>query len=210
VAAEATPDPRDGLAVLAQQDPVIAAAIERVGIPPDRRRPCAFDTLVRVVVGQQLSVKAAATIYGRLEDLLGGPPNPAGLRAQTDTALRSVGLSKSKLASLRDLSDAAVRGELNVGGLASLDNEAVAAHLLPRRGVGPWTVDMMLLFSLGRPDVWPTGDLGVRAGLQRLLRLPYRPTPKQTEAFGARWAPHRSSVAMLCWRLLHVEGPHEG
>ena len=194
---------------MAKTDPVIASALQRVGELPDRRTDSSFAALVRIVAGQQLSVKAAATIYGRLEALLGGPPTADNLNLHNDDALRAVGLSRAKVASLRDLSRAVHGGELDIAALASMPCDEVRSQLLLRKGVGPWTVDMVRLFMLGRPDVWPTGDLGVRAGLQRLLNLPERPDAAQAEGLGARWVPHRSGIALLCWRLLHDDGPFD-
>ena len=203
------PDPRDTLLLLAKADPLVAAALERVQPLPDRRRPCTYATFARIVAGQQLSVKAAASIYGRLEHVAGGCVEAAQILSLDDDALRGAGLSRAKVAALRDLANAVQSGVLDLGSLPTQSDEDVRTQLLARRGIGPWTVDMVQLFVLGRPDVWPVGDLGVRAGLQRLLTLPQRPSPKEAETLGQRWAPHRSGIALLCWRLLHVEGPFD-
>ncbi|MEN0060709.1 MAG: DNA-3-methyladenine glycosylase 2 family protein [Myxococcota bacterium] len=178
-----------------------------MGAFPDRRRPCTLASIVRIVAGQQLSVKAAAAIYDRLEGLLGGPPTPQRVARHEDAALREIGLSRAKVAALRDLCAAEDRGDLDLAGLPAMTDDEVHAHLIPRRGVGPWTVDMVRLFLLGRPDVWPVGDLGVREGLRHLMELETRPTVAQATALGEPWAPYRSGVALLCWRLLYVDDP---
>ncbi|MEO0600429.1 MAG: DNA-3-methyladenine glycosylase 2 family protein [Myxococcota bacterium] len=204
------PDPRDTLEALAERDPVVAAAVVHVGSLPDRRRACTLASLIRIVTGQQLSVNAAAAIYERLEHLIGGPPTAERLAAHDDDALRAIGLSRAKVASVRDLGAADLRGDLDLASLPSMTDDEVYEHLIVRKGVGPWTVDLVRLFLLGRPDVWPVGDLGVRAGLQHLLGLDARPDVARARELGARWAPFRSGAALLCWRLLYVDDPFLG
>lgn len=189
------------LQALAVRDPAIAAALVQVGPPPSRSKPLTFDNLCRVIVGQQLSVRAAATIVGRLHALPGGVQTPAALRAQPIEALRSVGLSGQKARYMHALAEAVDSGTLDLAALPSLDDEAAIAQLTAVKGFGRWSAEMVLLFMLDRPDVWPVGDLGVRVGVGRLLGLAERPDVATAQAAGESWRPHRSAVAMFCWHL---------
>lgn len=189
------------LHALAAHDAAIAAALQLVGPPPDRRKPLSFANLGRVITGQQLSVKAAATIDARLHALPGGVATPAAVLAQPETALRGAGLSGQKVRYLRALAEALETGALDLDALPTLDDEAAIERLTAIKGLGRWSAEMVLMFMLDRPDVWPVGDLGVRVGVGRLLGLRNRPEPAVVQAAGERWRPHRSSVAMLCWHL---------
>ena len=186
---------------LAARDQAIARALALVGPPPARSKPLTFDNLARVIVGQQLSVKAAATISARLHALPGGTDTPAAVLAQPVEALRSAGLSGPKSRYLQALAEAVADGRLDLDALPQLNDEDAIARLTAVKGFGRWSAEMVLMFMLDRPDVWPIGDLGVRVGVGRLLQQSERPDLATMAAAGERWRPHRSAVAMLCWHL---------
>ncbi len=172
---------------------------ERVrGRPPD-----AYGALVRSITGQQLSVKAAATIYGRVTDLYGGhTPTPAELIATAPADLRTAGLSGAKAAYLRDLAEKVEAGELDLAALPQLDDEEVSAQLIQVKGLGQWTIDMFLMFHLGRPDVLPVGDLGIRNAAVKAYRLRKLPTPDRLKRLARPWRPYRTLACMYLWESL--------
>ncbi|HUF12701.1 MAG TPA: hypothetical protein VMN78_06365 [Longimicrobiales bacterium] len=186
-----------------REDPAFGPLVERVG--PVRLRPRrgnAFESLAAAIVYQQLAGKAALAIHGRFVEALGGEVTPARVLAAPDATLRAAGLSAAKLAAVRDLALRSGNGEVPLEGLDALDDDAVIASLVRVRGIGSWTAHMYLMFDLARPDVWPSGDLGVRAGLGRVLGLPAAPTPREMELIGVGYRPWRSAVAWYCWRAL--------
>ncbi|MFL5842595.1 MAG: DNA-3-methyladenine glycosylase family protein [Thermoleophilaceae bacterium] len=173
-------------------------AARRRGRPPD-----AYGTLVRSITGQQLSTKAAATIYGRLTDLYGGhAPTPEQIIATDPDQLRAVGLSGAKAAYLRDLAEHIVDGELPIDRLAEMPDDEVFAALIAVKGLGRWTVDMFLMFHLGRPDVLPVGDLGLRRAMQVNYGLGELPKPAQMEQIAEAWRPHRTLGSLYLWESL--------
>jgi len=194
---------RDSLDRLADADADIAATLAGIGYPPERRMSAGFPALLRIIVGQQLSTKAAATIWRRLEIAMNGAPDPAGLLALEDAALRAAGLSRAKVLYARGLAEAVLEGRLDPAGLAALPDDETQSAITALKGFGPWSANMYLMFALGRPDIWPADDLGVREGLRRIRRLDARPTVTETRALGEDWTPHRSAAAMLCWHILH-------
>lgn len=190
---------------LAKADPRLAAVIREVGphgLSPRRGR---YASLCRSIVGQQLSTKAAATIYARFKETCGGWVTPARVSALSDAQLRAAGFSRSKVACVRDLTRAVHEGELRLDRLGRLDDEAVAAQLLPIRGIGPWSVDMFLMFVLARPDVLPVGDLGIQNGLARMHGLRKRPDPERMVALTRGWQPYRSIGSWYLWRGLEAD-----
>jgi len=192
---------------VARTDADVAEALEIHGVPDERRSgPPGFGHLLKVIAGQQLSVKAAATIHGRLLDRIGDPPSPKALLEQDDASLRSIGLSRQKIGYARGLADAIRDGRFDPESLDERSDAEVIEALTALKGFGVWSAQMVLLFSLGRPDVWPIDDLGVRAGLQRLKGLSYRPDRTEADRIGTRWAPHRSAMALLMWHL-HGQPP---
>ena len=197
---------RTSLDKLAACDPRIAKAIEQVGYPDSRRRKHGFDPLVRIVVGQQVSTHAARAIAGRLVDTVGGQLTAQAIISASDESLRSAGLSRQKVSYLRALSEAVHNDTLPIDALPQLTDADVVSLITAVRGFGEWSAHMYLMFSLGRPDVWPVGDLAVRAGFGRLLGLEERPTPKQTQILAEAFAPHRSALALLCWKY-YSEAP---
>jgi len=164
-----------------------------------------FRTLVRAIVGQQLSTQAAATIFGRLEALVGpfDGEAPSRLLHQTVEALRAVGLSAAKVASVRDLAGR-VQGDLDLARIARASDEEIVEALTTVRGVGRWTVEMLLVFELGRPDVLPVSDLGIRKGMQRVRRLRSLPEPEAVERHAEVYRPFRSVGSFYLWRALEV------
>jgi len=199
------PDLQDKMTSLARRDPVVASLVDAHGLPP-RRRPVhgsrRFGELVKSIVYQQLAGNAAATIHGRLVAALGGRVTPQGVVAADPEVLASCGLSRAKAASIRDLAEKVIAGQVSLERIGRLSDDEVVEHLCQVRGIGPWTADMFLLATLGRLDVWPTGDYGVRAGFARAWQLPATPTPKELEVMGEPFRPYRSLVAWYCWRVV--------
>lgn len=190
---------------LGASDPVLAALVARHG-PPPRRRPVRsdrrFGSLVETIVYQQLAGRAAATIHGRLLTAMDGSVTPDAVLAAPDELLASCGLSRAKAASIRDLADRVSSGAVVLEQIGRLSDEEVEDHLTRVRGIGPWTAQMFLLGTLGRLDVWPTGDYGVRAGFARAWGLGQIPTPNELSELGEPFRPYRSLVAWYCWRVV--------
>jgi len=186
--------------VLARRDPVLRDLMRAHGPCGlgDAQHADPFRALVRAIVGQQLSTKAAATIAGRLEALVEGTVSPAALGAQPDGRLRAVGLSGQKLGYLRDLCRRVDDGSLRLDALDALGDEEVIEALTAVKGIGRWTAEMFLMFRLHRPDVLPVGDLGIVKALQRVYRMRRTPTPARMLQIGERWRPYRS---VACWYL---------
>ena len=190
---------REQLTELAGRDPQVKAALDTVGFPPERVRDQSFGIFLRVIMGQQLSVKAAATIFERVEALVNGNLEPDAFNDIDDDALRTAGLSKQKITYLRSLCDTVRDGTLDIEKLPTQSDEDAVTAITAVKGLGVWSAHMYLLSSLGRPDIWPVGDLAVRVGVGRIVELDERPTEKQTLAIGERWRPYRSSMALLAW-----------
>lgn len=186
-------------AALAAADARLGAAIARLGAPPPRIRSRGPETLLRAIIGQQVSVKAAASIWARLEALVGGDAGDvAALAALPVDALRGAGLSGQKASYAHALAGAVLSGALDFGALPEDDEDAIAA-LTAVKGVGRWTAEIYLLFAEGRGDVFPGGDLAVQIELARLLGAAERPGERETRRLAAPFAPHRGTLAMLCW-----------
>jgi DNA-3-methyladenine glycosylase II len=198
----------EGLEHLRSSDDTLAGVIDAHG-PLDlesrvRGRPQdAYGALLRAIVGQQLSVAAARTIYGRFTDLFGGhTPTPEELLEVDPDTLRGVGLSRAKANYVRSLAEHVISGELELDRLDELSDERVAAEVTAIKGLGQWTADMFLIFHLGRPDVLPVGDLGVRRAVERLYGLEGLPSAAELEALGERWRPYRSLASLYLWESL--------
>lgn len=162
-----------------------------------------YGALVRSIIGQQLSVKAARSIHGRVAAIFGGrTPEPAELLAADPEELRAAGLSYAKVSFLRDLAERIVDGELKVRRLAELSDEDVAEQLLQVKGIGRWTVDMFLMFHLGRPDILPVGDLGIVRAVERAYGLAQAPKPDELTRIAAPWQPHRTLACLYLWESL--------
>jgi DNA-3-methyladenine glycosylase II len=198
---------------LRSADPVLAGLIERFGGAAEvraargRRPGDAYGALVRAIVGQQLSTKAARSIFARLVEHFGGhTPTPRELLdAEPEEMRAAAGLSRAKVSFLRDLAEHVKDGELDLDQLAELPDEEVIEQLVAIKGLGPWTVHMFLIFHLGRPDVLPVGDLGVRRAVQLLYGLDEPPAPAELERMAEPWRPYRSLASLYLWRSLDNE-----
>ena len=194
---------------LLRRDPVLAALIRQHGACGlrDGVRVDHFSALVRSIVFQQLSGKAASTIHARLVELLpGGRPTPEGLGAMTEEQFRTVGVSRQKSSYLRDLCDKLASGEVTLDAIETLDDEAVIAALTKVKGIGRWTAEMFLMFRLLRPDVLPVDDLGIVTAVQKAYGLRKRPTPERLRQIGESWKPYRSIACWYLWRSLDNPG----
>jgi DNA-3-methyladenine glycosylase II len=195
--------------LLMRRDPVLGALIKTLGpcLMADRQRKDHLTALVGAIVSQQLSTKAAATIFGRFVGLFPDNqiPGPAAIVAIDDARLRSVGLSGQKVSYLRDLCARLEDGRLNLDELDALGDEEVIARLIAVKGFGRWTAEMFLMFRLHRPDVLPVGDLGIVTAVQRLYGLRKRPDPKRLTKMGESWRPYRSVASWYLWQSLKVK-----
>jgi DNA-3-methyladenine glycosylase II len=196
------------VAALRAADPVMARLVDEharvVRRDLRRERPGdAYGALLRSIVGQQLSTKAARTIYGRMTDLFDGhAPTPRQLLAVDPERVRAAGLSYSKIAYLRDLAARVEDGALQLERLPELPDEEVSAQLTAIKGVGQWTADMFMMFHLGRPDILPVGDLGIRRAVQLEYRMRKPPDPKRLEKIAKPWRPHRTLACLFLWSSL--------
>jgi DNA-3-methyladenine glycosylase II len=192
-----------------RRDPVLAEAIKRIGAcgMAERQRTDHLTALIGAIVSQQLSTKAAATIFGRLVALFpeGRITNAAGIAALSDEALRGAGLSSQKVGYLRDLSARIGDGRLVLDELDVLPDDEVIARLTAVKGFGRWTAEMFLMFRLHRPDVLPAGDLGIVNAIHRLYRLRKRPDAKRILKIGEAWRPYRSVASWYLWQTLRLE-----
>ncbi len=187
-----------GLDALAAREPGIARALKLAGYPEPRIRERGYATLLRTIVGQQVSVAAAASVWARLDALLGPDMPPAALLATEFDALRACGFSRQKQGYARSLCELVISGELDLATLPDDDDEAIAV-LTRIKGIGRWSAEIYLLFAEGRPDIWPAGDLAVQAGLHRILGLTERPSERETRVLGERWRPWRGAAAIFTW-----------
>ena len=189
---------REDLDAVALREPRLAVQIERIGYPEPRLRARGYMTLLRTIVGQQVSVAAAASMWRKLEAELGADFTPASLLARDFDALRACGLSRQKQSYARSLCELVAAGELDFDTLPADDEDAIA--MLTRiKGIGRWSAEIYLLFAEGRRDIWPAGDLAVQEGVKRLLDLPERPAEKATRQLAEPWAPQRGSMAIFTW-----------
>ena len=187
-----------GLDHIATITPEIGTALGRVGYPEPRIRSTGYRTLLRTIIGQQVSVAAAASVWGKLEALLSEDiPAPDLLAADFD-ALRGCGLSRQKQGYARSLCELVVSGELDLTALPADDEEAIL-HLTRIKGIGRWSAEIYLLFAEGRADIWPAGDLAVQAGMAKLLGLDERPSEKEARVLADSWRPHRGAAAIFTW-----------
>jgi len=190
---------RRSLDSLAGREPLIAAALERAGYPEPRISERGYQTLLRAIVGQQVSIKAAASMWAKLTASVGDPPDPERLLAASDETLRAAGLSRQKASYARSLAEEVVSGRLDFDHLPEDDEDAIA-HLVAVKGIGRWTAEIYLLFAEGRPDVWPAGDLAVQLEMARIMGLDEaRPTEKTIRALSEAWRPHRGALAIFAW-----------
>ena len=196
---------KQSLDALADRHARIARALAQVGYPEERRRDHSFETLARIVVGQQVSVAAATSINKKLVDALEGQLTATAVLDASEALLRSAGLSRQKVNYIQSLATAEATGALVLESLPELSDEDAVAVITNIKGFGEWSAHMYLMFSLGRPDIWPVGDLAVREGFKRIQGLGERPSAGKLKPMGDDFRPYRSALAMLCWRFCTAE-----
>lgn len=189
---------KHSLDAVAAQEPAIARTLDAVGYPEPRIRERGYSTLLRAILGQQVSVASAASVWAKLAAEVGDDIDPNQLLARDFDTLRACGLSRQKQGYVRSLSEMVAAGAIDFDALPANDEEAIAL-LTAIKGIGRWTAEIYLLFAEGRPDIWPAGDLAVQAGLGRILSLEQRPSEKETRALAEGWRPHRGAVAIFTW-----------
>jgi DNA-3-methyladenine glycosylase II len=194
----AAEDLRNSLDALAGREPRIAAALASVGYPEPRISEPGYQTLLRAIVGQQVSVASAASLWSKLTAAVGDPPDPAILLAASDETLRSAGLSRQKASYARSLAEEVVSGRLDFVRLPADDEEAIA-ELVRVKGIGRWTAEVYLLFAEGRTDIWPAGDLAVQIETGRIMGLEGKPDEKRVRELSEPWRPHRGAFAIFAW-----------
>ena len=194
---------RAGVDALAACEPAFARALDRAGYPEPRLRDRGYGTLLRTIVGQQVSVAAAASIWRKLE-ALGDLENPAVLAAASIEDLRAVGLSRQKASYAHSLAEEVTSGRLDFAALPAIDEEAIA-QLTRVKGIGRWSAEIYLLFAEGRGDIWPAGDLAVQIEIGRILGLEARPSEKRTRELAEGWRPHRGAAAIFAWHHYKVD-----
>jgi DNA-3-methyladenine glycosylase II len=189
---------RQGVDHAAAIEPAFARALELAGYPEPRIRPTGYRTLLRTIVGQQVSVAAAASVWRKLEAELGEDMAAEDLLARDFDTLRACGLSRQKQGYARSLCELVASGELSLDRLPD-DDESAIAELTRIKGIGRWSAEIYLLFAEGRPDIWPAGDLAVQVAMHKLLNLPERPSEKEARALAEPYSPHRGALAIFTW-----------
>ena len=189
---------RKAVDVLAEREAAFARVVEQHGVPEPRKSERGAQTLLRTIVGQQVSVAAARSMWAKLEAAFGSPPDLRQLLAASDEQLRAAGMSRQKSGYIRSLADLVISGELDLDNLPKDDEDAIA--LLTRiKGIGRWSAEIYLLFAEGRADVFPAGDLAVLVEIGRLLGLAEKPSEKQLRELAEQWRPYRGAAAVLAW-----------
>jgi DNA-3-methyladenine glycosylase II len=183
---------------LARREKAFASVVEKHGVPEPRRSEPGAHTLLRTIVGQQVSVAAARSMWSKLEAAYGSPPKLEAILTATDDELRVAGISRQKAGYARSLAELVLSGELDLSALPEDDEEAIA-HLIRIKGIGRWSAEIYLLFAEGRPDVWPAGDLAVQIEIGRLMGIEGKPSEKQLREIAEAWRPHRGAAAILAW-----------
>ena len=189
---------KTALDALAEREPAFAAALARVGYPEPRLRERGYATLLRTIIGQQVSTKAAQSVWNKLEGLVGSLDDPATITSATDETLREAGLSRQKAGYARSLAALVASGELDLHHLPADDEEAIA-KLVAVKGIGRWSAEIYLLFAEGRTDIWPAGDLAVQIEIGRILGHEARPSEKLVRDLAEPWRPHRGAAAIFAW-----------
>lgn len=187
-----------GVRALCRRDPDLRAVVRNFGPPPMWVRPPGFATLIQIILEQQVSLASARAVYAKLQQRIGRPA-PSRFLELDDAQLRACGFSRQKTGYCRGLAETAVNGNLRLGGLSRLDDDAVRAALVQIKGIGNWTADIYLLMALRRPDVWPPGDLALINAVSEVKRLRKAPTEKRLLAVTGPWSPWRSVAARVCW-----------
>jgi DNA-3-methyladenine glycosylase II len=189
---------RTAAEALAAREPAFAGVVKKLGIPQPRTSKRGAETLLRTIVGQQVSVAAARSMWSKLEAAFGSPPDLKLLLAASDEELRAAGMSRQKAGYIRSLSGLVLSGELDLSALPDDDEEAIAL-LTKIKGIGRWSAEIYLLFAEGRADVFPAGDLAVMIEIGRLLGLPEKPSEKHLRELAEPWRPYRGAAAVLAW-----------
>jgi DNA-3-methyladenine glycosylase II len=189
---------RAAVEALADREKAFAGVVQKHGIPEPRRSDPGAHTLLRTIVGQQVSVAAARSMWAKLEAAYGSPPDLMMLLAATDEQLRVAGISRQKAGYIRSLAELVISGELDLQTLPE-DNEDAIALLTKIKGIGRWSAEIYLLFAEGRADVWPAGDLAVQIEIGRLFGLKDKPSEKHLREIAEAWRPHRGAAAILAW-----------
>ena len=189
---------KTALDALADREPALAAAIGRVGYPPPRISARGYATLLRTIIGQQVSTKAAQSVWHKLEGIVGDLTDPTNVTRASDEQLREAGLSRQKAGYARSLSALVTSGDLDLANLPADDEEAIA-KLTAVKGIGRWSAEIYLLFAEGRTDIWPAGDLAVQIEVGRILGHEARPSEKLTRELAEAWRPHRGAAAIFAW-----------
>lgn len=192
---------REAMAELAARDADFARAHDEVGVPPLRRRRQGFETLLRAIVAQQVSVAAASAIWARVQTAV-DPLEPARFLKASDAALRAAGLSRQKIAYGRGLASDLVTGRVRLDRLGRMSDEDAIAELVKIKGIGRWSAEVYLLFAHGRADMWPVDDVGLMVGMQRIKRLDERPKRAEMLVLGEPWRPWRGAAALFLWHYL--------
>ena len=195
---------RHGLDAIAAAEPRMAAAVAKAGYPEPRLRDPGYETLLRTIVGQQVSFKAAASIWNKLAAAVGEIAVPAALLACSEEELRGAGLSRQKQSYARSLAELAASGELDFTALP-VDDEAAIELLTRAKGIGRWSAEIYLLFAEGRTDIWPAGDLAVQIAVGKIMGLDAKPSEKVTRALAEPWAPHRGAAAVFTWHFYSTD-----
>ncbi len=191
---------RQGLLFLSARDSDLAHILETLGPPPMWERDPGFATLVHIILEQQVSLASARAAFNRLVAAT-NPLTPTSLLTLDDAQLKTIGFSRQKTAYVRYLALAILEGQLDLDALATLDDQAARAELTKLKGISLWTADIYLLMALRRPDVWPRGDLALILALQKIKKLPNRPTHSEIEVFSTAWQPWRAVAARLLWHF---------
>ncbi len=189
---------RAAVEALAGREQAFAGVIEKFGVPEPRRSDPGAHTLLRTIVGQQVSVAAARSMWAKLEAAYGAPPDLTLLLGANDEELRSAGISRQKAGYIRSLAELVISGDLDLGALPE-DSEEAITLLTKIKGIGRWSAEIYLLFAEGRPDVWPAGDLAVQIEIGRLFGLKDKPSEKHLREIAEAWRPHRGAAAILAW-----------
>jgi DNA-3-methyladenine glycosylase II len=189
---------RTSIDALCAQDPAFATAVARAGYPQPRINPRGFATLLRTIIGQQVSVASAQSVWTKLEGIVGDLTDPENIARAQDEQLRAAGLSRQKAGYARSLSDEVTTGRLDLAHLPEDDEDAITA-LVAVKGIGRWSAEVYLLFAEGRPDIWPAGDLAVQIEIGRILGHEARPSEKLTREVAEAWRPHRGAAAIFAW-----------
>jgi DNA-3-methyladenine glycosylase II len=196
-------DLKTALDAITAKEPLMGKALEQFGYPEARIRDRGYETLLRTIIGQQVSVKAAQSIWNKLAAGLGDLKDPRTVLGQDEETLRSFGLSRQKQSYALSLAEQVVSGQLDLMNLAP-DDETAIAQLTAVKGIGRWSAEVYLLFAEGRGDIWPAGDLAVQIQLGKIMGLDAKPTEKLTRTLAEPWRPHRGAAAVFTWHCYNI------